>query len=266
MEMQEFKFQDIYSLASLIDQSVDYEEDFWNFDIEYFLNASTNFSKDTLLHQYIVTRALNHYSRYFRKNVDSVEEEIDQWIPLFEAYEVTSEPFNFIDDEDPHEWFMEKEEIFYTLFDRMADEVFYILFANRNFLVKFNLLVAKTVQQFINKTYPFEHHVDPNAQYPKDKLTNKGRIKRKSIPSWVKNAVFHRDKGRCVYCNTDLTGIINHLTAKNFDHIVPLDIFGTNDPCNIQLTCETCNKSKSNKSNRFASTSCKYQPWWPIDK
>jgi len=74
MEMQEFKFQDIYSLASLIDQSVDYEEDFWNFDIEYFLNASTNFSKDTLLHQYIVTRALNHYGRYFRKSVDCVAE------------------------------------------------------------------------------------------------------------------------------------------------------------------------------------------------
>ena len=125
------------------------------------------------------------------------------------------------------------------------------------FLIKFNLLVAKTVQQFINKTYPFEHYVDPDAQYPKDKLTNKGRIKRKSIPSWVKNAVFHRDKGRCVYCNTDLTGIVNCLTARNFDHIVPLDLFGTNDPCNIQLTCETCNKSKS---NHFASTGFKYQP------
>lgn len=261
--MQEFKFQDIYNLASLIDQSVDYEEGFWNFDIEYFLNASTSFSRDTLLHQYIVTRALNYYGRYFRKNVDCVEEIIDQWIPLFEVYEVDFEPLDFGNDEDPYEWFNKNEGIFYDLFDFMADEVFHVLFANRNFLIKFNLLVAKTVQQLINRTYPSEHYAVPDSHYPRDKLTKKGRIKRKSIPLWVRNAVFHRDKGRCVYCNTDLTGIVNCFTTKNFDHIVPLDLFGTNDPCNIQLTCETCNKSKS---NRFASTGFKYQPWWSADK
>ncbi len=264
--MREFIFRDVYSLASLIDESVDQGEGFWNFNIDYFVNASTNFSKDTLLHQYIVTRTLNYYSRYFRKYVDAVsEEDPERWLSLFEAYNVMSPPFDLSDDEDgePHKWFTENKDKFYELFNRMADEVFHVLFANRNFLIKFNLLVAKTVQQMINKSFPFEQYADPSAQFSEDKLNSKERIKRRNIPSWVKNAVFHRDKGRCVYCNTDLTGVVNSLTAKNYDHMVPLDLFGTNDPCNIQLTCETCNKSKT---NRFSSTGFKYQPWWTNDK
>lgn len=192
------------------------------------------------------------------------EEDSERWISLFETYDVMNPSFDVYRDadEEPYKWFIENQEKFYELFDCMADEVFHILFANRNFLIRFNLLVAKTVEATITKSFPFEQYTDPRAHYPKDKLSSKERIKRRSIPSWVKNAVFHRDKGRCVYCNTDLTGVVNSLTAKNYDHMVPLDLFGTNDPCNIQLTCETCNKSKS---NRFSSTGFRYHPWWPND-
>ncbi len=90
-------------------------------------------------------------------------------------------------------------------------------------------------------------------------MTSKGTIKRVNIPQWVKDAVFHRDKGRCVFCNTDLTRLVNTLTTNNFDHIVPLDLYGSNDPCNIQLSCEFCNKSKTNKAG---ATTTKYIPWW----
>jgi len=31
---------------------------------------------------------------------------------------------------------------------------------------------------------------------------------------------------------------------ENFDHIIPLNCGGNNDPSNWQLTCESCNKSK----------------------
>ncbi len=41
--------------------------------------------------------------------------------------------------------------------------------------------------------------------------------------------------------------------------MVPLDFYGTNDPCNIQLACEKCNKTKTNKDG---ITSDKYIPWW----
>ena len=118
-------------------------------------------------------------------------------------------------------------------------------FPNRNFLLRFNQIVAETVQAI---------------EYPKGTLTKKGNIKRQAIPKWAENAVYHRDKGLCVFCNTDLTNLVNTLTQKNFDHIVPLDLYGANDPCNLQLTCERCNKSKSNSE---ASAGTKYQPWWP---
>ncbi|MCH7612350.1 MAG: HNH endonuclease [Candidatus Marinimicrobia bacterium] len=141
---------------------------------------------------------------------------------------------------------MRHEKKFEFLFEHLSNEIFYILFNNRNFLLKFNEIVSESVSDLIDT-------------YPSNLLNNKGRIKRTNIPVWVKNAVFHRDKGRCVFCNTDLTSLVNTLTAKNYDHIVPLDLFGANDPCNIQLSCEKCNKTKSNKD---PETSNNYYSWW----
>src|SRR5690606_13289109 len=115
---------------------------------------------------------------------------------------------------------------------------------NRPLLLQFNKLVTNTISSVI---------------IPQENLTSKGSIKRISIPQWVKSAVFHRDKGRCVFCTTDLTKLVNTLTNSNYDHIVPLDKLGANDPCNIQLACENCNKGKS---NRVAATSVFYYPWW----
>lgn len=51
---------------------------------------------------------------------------------------------------------------------------------------------------------------------PRKYLTIKGTISRVPITSWVKKAVFHRDKGRFVFCNTDLTGLVNPLTNSNY--------------------------------------------------
>jgi len=243
--MKEYKFNDIYGLASLIDESVRYSESFWNYNEEMFIESSSKFSKFTLLHLYIITRALNHYRRDFRKNGDCIdEEEIGRWISLFETYGVQIGPYVMSDNNEPYYWLEENSEQFEELLSAMADEAFHILFYNRNFLLGFNKLVAETIQ---------------NTEYPSGLLTRKGRLKRTKIPAWLMIAVFHRDKGRCVYCNTDLTNLVNIMSQKNFDHMVPLDLFGANDPCNIQLTCETCNKSKSNK---YSTTSFRYQPWW----
>ncbi len=243
--MKEFKFTDIYELVSIIDRSVRYGESFWNYNEGIFIESSTKFTKDTLLHLYIVTRAMNYHSRNFRKNGDCMDEEsIKDWISLFRTYGVHIGAYDISDEDGPYNWLEENDDKFEELFCLMADEAFHILFYNRNFLVEFNKLVAETVKE---------------TEYPSEKLTGKGRLKRVRIPEWLRTAIFHRDKGRCVYCNTDLTNIVNTITQKNFDHMVPLDLFGANDPCNIQLTCESCNKSKSNKDS---STSFKYQLWW----
>jgi 5-methylcytosine-specific restriction endonuclease McrA len=222
-----------------------YEEEFWNFSEEFFIQSATRFSRYTLLHLYIVTRALNHYHYEFRKNgLDFEEEDFADWYQLFDVYSVEIPKFDLKSGQDPVLWFEDNISAFEALIDRMADEAFYVLFGNRNFLLNFNQLTTKTVAEI---------------SFPPERVTNKGTIKRVPIPQWVKKAVFHRDKGRCVFCNRDLTGLVNTLNTENFDHIVPLDRYGTNDPSNIQLTCESCNKSKS---NRAETTGNRYSPWW----
>jgi len=244
-DLQQYNFNDIYELADLIDNSVKYDVQFWNYDSAFFITAATRFSKDTLLHLYIVTTALNHHHRDFRKNGDLIDEEsIEKWYFLFDSYSIKIRKFNFDSEDEIISWFDKNLQKFAELFEKMADETFYILFANRKFLLAFNNLVTQTIKE---------------TGLPKECVTTKGTIKRVGIPKWVKTAVYHRDKGRCVFCNIDLTNLVNTLTNSNYDHIVPLDLYGPNDPCNIQLACEKCNKSKTNKDG---TTSSKYIPWW----
>lgn len=245
IDLHKFNFNNTYELADLIDQSVKSGVEFWNYDVDFFIKAATRFSRDTLLHLYIVTTAINYYHRDFRENGDLIDEEsIEKWYSLFDSYSIKVQKFNFNGKVEIIGWFDKQKDKFEELFDKMADEVFYILFANRQFLLDFNNMSINTV---LDTVFPVEY------------LTKKGTIKRLAIPQWVKKAVFHRDKGQCVFCNSDLTGLVNTLTNSNYDHILPLDLHGTNDPCNIQLTCEMCNKSKSNKEG---STSNRYIPWW----
>lgn len=244
--LQEFKFKNTYELADLIDTHVKAEVEFWNYNKQFFINSATKFSKNTLLHLYIVTTALNYYHRNFRKNGDCEDEEsMEKWYSLFNTYQIEIKKFKFNSRQELVAWFEQNINLFTELFDKMANEVFYILFANRQFLLRFNNLAAKVVME---------------AKFPKNCIGAKGTIKRVNIPKWVQTAVFHRDKGRCIFCFTDLTSLVNTLTSSNYDHIVPLDLFGTNDPCNIQLTCERCNKMKTNKDG---ITSDKYITWWP---
>lgn len=124
-----------------------------------------------------------------------------------------------------------EEGLFYNVIHSIAIEVEYILFQNRDFLHRFN------EQQAIS----FEDNL-------------RGRV---YIPEWVKRAVLFRDKGCCVFCKKDLTGLYSLLkdNEKHFDHIVSLNGGGLNDVCNIQLSCQSCNLKKSDRSE----TSTLYQ-------
>lgn len=59
-----------------------------------------------------------------------------------------------------------------------------------------------------------------------------------------------------VFYGKDLTNVFSYSNAVNYDHIVPLNKYGANEPCNLQTTCEHCNKSKQDKEQY------KYEPWW----
>ena len=59
---------------------------------------------------------------------------------------------------------------------------------------------------------------------------------RTSIPDEVKVFVWNRDRGRCVKCDSN--------QRLEFDHVIPLALGGANTARNLQLLCETCNRSK----------------------
>jgi len=136
---------------------------------------------------------------------------------------------------------------FQDYLERISKEVFYILFQNRSFLEKFNLYLALCLE------HGLEESQEPGI------LTNKGKVKRVYIPEWVKKAVFFRDRGHCCMCQCDLTRTLSMLPKENYDHIVPLAMFGFNDITNIQLLCKHCN---SKKRDQYIPVSRLYEEWF----
>lgn len=247
--MEKYKFDSIYRFLDIVSNAVENDVEFWNYNEDAFIESVIKFQKNTLLHIYSCTTLLNYYSEYFKDNEDIIEEldEISDWQSLFEKHDVHYIKHEVSEDSETnvYGWFGENYENFCDLFNVISNEIVHILFSNKGLLVKFNQLVADKLSN--------------ESIIPTENLTEKGTIKRCNIPQWVKKAVFHRDKGKCVFCNKDLTGIITTMNATNFDHIIPLDSMGANDPCNIQLSCESCNKSKGAKSQLIEY---RYEPLW----
>lgn len=255
--IREYKFSSIYKFVNIINEMVEDGFDFWNFNEEMFVQSALKFNRISLLHIYVTSTLYCYYSRYFCKNGDCVEdEEVGWWIELMKVYGVklTRRGYN-VDKygaDAAWKWFEKNETTFIKFFETISDEVVHILYNDKHFLVQFNRLVRHVVKDE-------ERFYIDIVSWPEGARNEDGTIKRCAIPRWVKQAVFHRDKGRCVYCNKDLTGLVNTLNVENFDHIIPLHDYGTNDPCNIQLTCEECNKSKGGKDKEAKYM---YQSWW----
>lgn len=128
---------------------------------------------------------------------------------------------------------------------------FQFVFQDRKFLHDFHLELTDFIEHemdFIKKKYP-------------DYVTSKGRLKRQYFPEWLKSAVFYRDKGTCVMCRCDLSNLVRSQNKIHIDHIVPLDLYGTNDASNMQLLCETCNTYKGARST---ATNTINVPFWNL--
>ncbi len=60
--------------------------------------------------------------------------------------------------------------------------------------------------------------------------------RREKIPDSVKLFVWQRDEGKCVKCGNK--------EKLEFDHIIPFSMGGGNTERNLELLCESCNRSK----------------------
>jgi hypothetical protein len=70
-------------------------------------------------------------------------------------------------------------------------------------------------------------------------LENMEKLKgapREPIPESVRLFVWQRDQGRCVKCGSQ--------ERLEFDHVIPIAAGGSNTDRNVQLLCESCNRSK----------------------
>lgn len=137
---------------------------------------------------------------------------------------------------------------------QIAHEVFYILFNNRDLLIRFNQIVAGYVVDMDKDMFD---EYDVNEYWPL--FRQRGKLRRVNIPEWCKEAVFFREKGRCCLCGTDITALLRTGNQKHYDHMVPLFYGGINDVSNIQLLCSACNLKKGRKD---IETSAFYFKWY----
>lgn len=251
-KMSEYKFQSIYKFVSDIYMLVENDFNFWNFNEEAFVQSALKFNRNSLLHIYV---ASSLYCYYWDRFIDMTDDdEVEWWIKLMKVYNIRISNVKYDEDDNAliERWFKKNEKKFIKFFELISEEVVHILFNDKHFLVMFNNLVRNVI---IDEDGSYVNYV----KWPENSRNEDGTIKRCRIPQWVKHAVFYRDKGRCVSCNRDLTDLVSILNTRNFDHIVALKDYGTNDPCNLQLTCEHCNKSKGAKDK---VPIYKYQRWW----
>jgi HNH endonuclease len=137
-----------------------------------------------------------------------------------------------------------------VLFERMTEEVFFLMFMNREFLHKFNEMIAYQISNLV---------IDGLASDEKQLFRKDGVLKRVGIPTWARRAVFYRDRGQCSSCHRDISGLVSIHSDKHYDHIVPLAAGGVNDVSNLQLLCERCNLGKQDKN---IPASKYYERWY----
>lgn len=143
------------------------------------------------------------------------------------------------------------------LCDRLAEEVFYVLFANRSFLYDFNQMLAGYVLN--HNSFSGLEEVDPESIFTCRRDGN-SCLKRADIPEWVERTVEFRERGRCANCQVELGTLRTPIRRAEYDHMVPLADGGLNDVTNIQLLCHVCNNEKSSHA---LAPRLLYERWYP---
>lgn len=261
MKQKELHLYQVYKTASTIEQGIEigipliFETT--KQKLKLLRSKSITFNKNTLLHDYIKACFLWDNDHYFYETTEEVIDGVFDLEFLEQQFNSYGIDIDFLtirwDKEDEYPitqpstvqiWYKKNRNKFVQLADKISDDIFYVLFSNRNLLSDFNRMISENFNKF---------------QFTTAELTSRGKIKRINIPKWVKQAVYYRDRGCCTNCTKNISGTISIFSKKNYDHIVPLDLYGTNDPTNIQLLCAQCNKEKLNRTTK---SGIKYEYWF----
>ncbi len=76
---------------------------------------------------------------------------------------------------------------------------------------------------------------------------------RTKIQEEVKHFIFIRQKGRCAHCDELLRCTDDRIPLYDYDHIIPLCEFGSNESYNLQILCLECHRIKSIRERRGKS-------------
>lgn len=224
------------------------------------------FPKESALHKFIMF-ILDYDNRdelieeshenYNRKKFDTTP--IEYWL---KAYKIKHIPYKEwikdhkeqlpIDTIDSYYDELTMDGTLEELYQIRSKEIFFILFQNREICMLLSEYISSCIAN-----YKQEDSFDDDLFL--ENVRKDGCLKRRPIPNWVKKAIFFRDRGRCVFCNKDLSGKVSLNSKPEYDHIIPLKNGGFNDIINLQLVCSSCNKKKSAK---FSKTSIEYENWY----
>ena len=251
---------DLYFICQMIDKSLDNSMNQMR-QIDEFMGDTAcirlleNYPKYTPLHQYIeyVVESViwEDYQREIKEVISLKRNTL--WVDyLLDAHKFDLNIVKWHKNNQQNKYvdeyliFLNDSDILNNLLSIVSKEVFHVIFSNKKVLHNFAKLAAVHIIEIAPSFYP-------------EKLTSKGYLKRATIPIWVKNTIFHRDKGICTNCKTDLTRLINMQGLLHFDHIVPLSQGGMNDVTNLQVLCSSCNLKKS---SRHQCSSFEYESWY----
>ena|SRR5699024_7302284 len=88
------------------------------------------------------------------------------------------------------------------------------------------------------------------------------KIKRSPVPASVRTLVLDRDEC-CRYCGT--TAEVNMRKEFHIDHVVPVSRGGSDDPDNLVVACDFCNRDKHDMTpDEWAARRQELGLPWPI--
>ncbi|UDL03998.1 HNH endonuclease [Marinobacter sp. CA1] len=100
------------------------------------------------------------------------------------------------------------------------------------------------VENFVKHQMP--HHKEVASKIPPPEGTKAVSRHAYDVSKGLREAIFERDGGQCLKCGAN--------EGLSLDHIKPLADGGTNEECNLQTLCKSCNSSKGRATKDYRKT------------